>query len=306
MSRETRLNKCGVEFIEETHRYFLNGKELRGITGTLIRKAFPDTYKGVPEDVMKRAAERGGMIHQSLELFCTVFGADINAYPSPTPILEDFGNMLKSYGLRHVESEYLVTDGENFASAIDGVFADGEGNIYLVDYKTTAQLHYDSVSLQLSIYAKWFERQNPGLKVRELVCMWFGKGQSKFQPLPRVTDEKIDELVKAYLTDDEGYRYEVEIPESFSALEQEYRLVTARLDALRMRQDAIKGELLKLMEANRQKSVKTGFGSYAYVAGGRVRRFDAKLFKESEPEEYEKYVKESETRPSIRITLTNK
>ena len=211
--------------------------------------------------------------------------------------------MLVAYDLHYVASEYLVTDGENFASAIDGIFADNEGNIYLVDYKTTSTLHYDNVSLQLSIYAKWFEEQNPDLKVKEIVCMWFKNGQSKFQPLPRVSDEQIDELINAYLTDDADYQYKVEVPEQFSALEQEYRLITARIDAMKIVQDDLKEKIMKMMEDNKQKSIKTNIGSYSYVEATTKKVFDTKLFKDTEPEHYEYYLKETATKPSLRIKL---
>ncbi len=297
------LKKTKVVFDEKEHTYHLGKKELKGITGTLIKKAFPDTYKDIPEAVLMKAAERGSMIHNSFELFCTVFGSDISEYPNPTQELLDFNDMLQSYGLSHVESEYLVTDGKNFASAIDGVFADGDGDIYLVDYKTTSTLHYDNVSLQLSIYAKWFEMQNPKLQVKEIVCMWFKDGKSKFQPLPRVPDEKIEQLITAYLEGDDTYHYEVEVPEAFSSLEQEYRLVTARMDVLKIQQDELKEKLMKLMQDGKQKSIKTAYGSYSYVAASTRQSFDAKLFKDTEPEHYEHYIKEVETKPSIRIKL---
>lgn len=303
MTQNIKLNKPKVTFIEETHQYFIGKKQLKGITGTLIRKAFPDTYKDIPESVLMKAAERGGMIHNSFELFCTVFDSDIKMYPNQTEEIRAFNSMLVSYGLHHVDSEYLVTDGEDFASAIDGVFADSDGNIYLVDYKTTSTLHYDNVSLQLSIYARWFEEQNPDLKVKELVCMWFKNGQSRFQPLPRVSEEKIDALIKAYLEDDHGYKYEVEVPEAFSSTEQQYRLVTARIDALKIEQDALKEKLMKMMEANKQKSIKTQYGSYSYVAASTKKTFDTKLFKDTEPEHYEYYLKDTTTKPSIRIKL---
>lgn len=298
-----KLVKSKVRFDEEQHRYFLDEKELSGITGTLIKKAFPDTYKGIPDAVLAKAAERGNVVHQNLELFDTVCSSDINIMPSVLPEIKDYNEMLISYGLHHVDSEYLVTDNENFASAIDKVLADDEGNIYLADIKTTATLHYDNVSLQLSIYAKWFEEQNPDLKVKEIVCMWFKNGQSKFQPLPRVSDEQIDELINAYLTDDAEYQYKVEVPEQFSALEQEYRLITARMDALKIKQDDLKEQMMKMMEANKQKSIKTNIGSYSYVAATTKKTFDTKLFKDTEPEHYEYYLKETTTKPSIRIKL---
>lgn len=302
-TKKISLNVPKVTFIEETHQYFIGKKELKGVTGTLIKKAFPDTYKNIPESVLKKAAERGGLIHNTFETFCSIFDADIKQYPNPTEELQAFHSMLVAYDLHYVASEYLVTDGENFASAIDGIFADNEGNIYLVDYKTTATLHYDNVSLQLSIYAKWFEEQNPDLKVKEIVCMWFKNGQSKFQPLPRVADYQIDDLINAYLADDAEYQYKVEVPEQFSALEQEFRLITARVDALKIKQDELKEKIMKMMEDNKQKSVKTQFASYSYVAATTKKTFDTKLFKDTEPDHYEHYLKETTTKPSIRIKL---
>jgi hypothetical protein len=306
MTTETKkinLNVPKVTFIEESHQYFIGKKELKGVTGTLIKKAFPDTYKNIPEAVLKKAAERGGLIHNTFETFCSIFDADIKKYPNPTEELQAFHSMLVAYDLHYVASEYLVTDGENFASAIDGVFSDNEGNIYLVDYKTTATLHYDNVSLQLSIYAKWFEEQNPDLKVKEIVCMWFKNGQSKFQPLPRVADYQIDDLINAYLADDTDYQYKVEVPEQFSALEQEYRLITARMDALKIKQDDVKEQIMKMMEANKQKSIKTNIGSYSYVESTTKRTLDTKLFKEKYPNAYERLTKVSISKPSIRIKL---
>ena len=302
-TKKITLNVPKVTFIEESHQYFLGKKELKGVTGTLIKKAFPDTYKNIPEAVLMKAAERGGLVHNTLETFCSIFDADINKYPNPTEELLAFHSMLVSFGLHYVASEYLVTDGENFASAIDGIFADDEGNIYLVDYKTTATLHYDNVSLQLSIYAKWFEEQNPDLKVKEIVCMWFKNGQSKFQPLPRVSDYQIDDLINAYLADDAEYQYKVEVPEQFSALEQEYRLITARMDALKIKQDDLKEQMMKMMEANKQKSIKTNIGSYSYVESTTKRTLDMKLFKEKYPNAYERLTKVSFSKPSLRIKL---
>lgn len=306
MTAETKkitLNVPKVTFIEESHQYFIGKKELKGVTGTLIKKAFPDTYKNIPESVLMKAAERGGLIHNTFETFCSIFDADLKQYPNPTEELLAFHSMLVAYDLHYVASEYLVTDGENFASAIDGIFADSEGNIYLVDYKTTATLHYDNVSLQLSIYAKWFEEQNPDLKVKEIVCMWFKNGQSKFQPLPRVADWQIDDLINAYLADDTEYQYKVEVPEQFSVLEQEYRLVSARMDALKIKQDDLKEQMMKMMEANKQKSIKTNIGSYSYVESTTKRTLDMKLFKEKYPNAYEKLTKVSISKPSIRIKL---
>ena len=41
-TKKISLNVPNVTFIEETHQYFIGKKELKGVTGTLIKKAFPD------------------------------------------------------------------------------------------------------------------------------------------------------------------------------------------------------------------------------------------------------------------------
>lgn len=299
-----KLTESPIKFLEKEHTYYLGGKQLQGITGTLIAKAFPNTYSNIPESILMKAAERGSIIHQTFELFNTVFGADINQWVGErTQELIDLNNMLLSYGLHHVASEYLVTDGEHFASAIDGVYADADDKVYLVDYKTTSELHYDNVSLQLSIYKKWFEKMNPDLRVHKLVCMWFKNGKSKFQPLPIVADEKIDDLIKAYLDGDEGYKYEVEVPEAFSSLEQEYSLLTARIDTLSMRRDEVKREMMQIMEKECAKSINTCMGTYTFIPETTKKTFDVKAFKEANPENYDKYIKYSSTKSSLKITL---
>ena len=96
--KKITLNESKVTFIEESHQYFLGDKELKGVTGTLIKKAFPDTYKNIPEYVLMKAAERGGLIHNTFETFCSIFDADINKYPNPTEELRAFHSMLVSFG----------------------------------------------------------------------------------------------------------------------------------------------------------------------------------------------------------------
>lgn len=299
----TELSISEVRFVEDTHQYFLGDRELKGITSTLVRLAFPDTYKGIPPSVLKRAAERGSIVHQTLELFNTMFSSDITKWVGTvTPELQAYSDMLEAYELKHLAAEYIVSDNEHFASAIDEVLADADGEVWLIDYKTTSQLHYEQVSLQLSIYARWFRQMNPAVKVKGIAAMWLRGDNSKFQPLPLVPDDKIDELIAAYLNNDTGYTYHVEIPEQFSILEQDYMLVTARMEILAKRQEELKRQIMQLMEAGKTKSVKTAYGSYAYVAASTVRKFDSKAFKEAvSDEEYSKYLKETITKPSIRI-----
>ena len=70
------LKKSQVVFNEENHTYHLNEVELQGITSTLIKRAFPDKYADVPEEVLAEAARRGTELHKEIE-FRDHFGGDV-------------------------------------------------------------------------------------------------------------------------------------------------------------------------------------------------------------------------------------
>lgn len=72
--KNIELKDSGVEFNAEDHTYKYNGKILKGITGTLINRAYPvdETYKDVDEAVLKHAAERGSACHQSVGNLYTI------------------------------------------------------------------------------------------------------------------------------------------------------------------------------------------------------------------------------------------
>lgn len=82
---EIRLNPSGVVFDEHRHLYSLNGKPLKGITGMIGRQLFPDKYDGIPQDVLKKAAEYGSSVHSTIEL-CDSLGDHSN----PDPIYQAY------------------------------------------------------------------------------------------------------------------------------------------------------------------------------------------------------------------------
>ena len=62
-TKRIELQDSGVVFNEELHEYWLGNKQLSGITGILQRQLFPDEFDGVPEDMIKSAAEYGTHRH---------------------------------------------------------------------------------------------------------------------------------------------------------------------------------------------------------------------------------------------------
>lgn len=307
MKEKLNLSKCDVVFNQDEHTYLLGDKQLQGITSTLMKLAFPDTYKSIPEKVLRKAADRGSVIHETIETFETIFDGEAKDYPGGgwLPELSNYRRLKEENNLTHQEQEYIVSDNENFASAIDIVFTNDKDEIVLSDIKTTSKLMYDHVSLQLSIYAMWFEQMNPEMKVSHLSCIWLHGKESKYVEVPRVSKETIDKLVKAYLSGDKEYHYEVEIPQQFLMLEEKYIELTKLANLYTEQQSEVKRQLLEIMDSKKLKNVSTTFGSYCYMPATTKKTFDSKRFKEENPDVYDTYMKSSMTQPSIRIKLNN-
>ena len=69
------LNQSPVTFRSEDHTYWLGEKELKGVTSTLIKRAFPNTYAKPDryteeewQEVLANAAAKGSNIHETIEL----------------------------------------------------------------------------------------------------------------------------------------------------------------------------------------------------------------------------------------------
>ena len=186
-----KLKKSKVVFYPATHTYVTpDGRMLDGITGMISRQLFPSKYDGVDEETMRNAAERGSFIHSVCEL------VDSLNIEHESPEAMGYKELKDTYGLRHEESEYLVSDNVHFASCIDKVYRDGESTFTLADIKTTYKLDKEYVRWQLSIYAYLFERQNPGAKVLHLYAIWLRGERHELVEVERIPDDVVVSLME--------------------------------------------------------------------------------------------------------------
>ena len=283
-----------VENPELRHTYWLGEKQLQGVTSTLMKVAFPDMYKGISKAVLDNAAERGHNVHDAVEAFA-IFGGE--------PITVDEANfqmLQQEHGFRVLETEYLVSDEKELASAIDIVAQDKDGDIILIDIKTTSDRHYDAVSLQLSIYADWFEKQNPKHKVKALYLLWLRDGECRYEQVPRVRTSKIKELKKAWQTHDEGYVYD-DSPRWLPARCKKMSQLMEQIEKYQKQLDDLKAETLTQMQDEHYYSLKSGNISISKVAATMSPRFDAKKFQQYYPDLYSQYVTMTKKKEYITI-----
>ncbi len=296
MAKKTKLKNCGVKFNQEKHEYWLGDKKLQGITGVLERRLFPDKYKFVSKEVMERAAERGTFVHEQIELAESL---------GVNPDVQEVQNYLKlkeEYGLKILESEYTVSDLENYATNIDGVYDVEENVVDIADYKTTSKFDKESVSWQLSVCAYFLEKCNPKVKVRKLFGIWL---RGDIYRLIEV-DRKPVELVKALLLADHNdmpFTWASEIPDYVSIEEESIIALSQRKAEIDEELETIKANLMERMAADGKKSIDTGKVLITLKAASTQMRFDAKKLMADDETLYNKYLKETNVKESLTMKV---
>lgn len=295
-----KLNQSGVVFTPEDHRYFLKGRELSGITGLIKSQLFKDKYKDIPQFVLDRAAERGTMIHESIELLDGGF-----APAELTPELENYKRIKEENALTTVANEYIVTDNEHFASGIDLVLSDKEDNIVLADIKTTSVLDKEYVMWQLSIYAYFFELQNPRLKVGKLYALWLRGDKSEFAEVQRIDVDIIKDLLQCEV---DGRQFvnplakaDQKVPAEVKNAEMAVYTLVTQIKELTEKKKQLSDGLLKLMQDNGVKSYKGEYITLSRKAASTRDDIDKKKLKEEYPEAYAACVKTTNISESLQI-----
>lgn len=296
MAKKTKLKKCGVEFNQEKHEYWLNGKQLQGITGVLERRLFPDKYKFVSKELMERAAERGTFIHEQIEL-----ADSLGVKPDVTEV-QNYLKLKEEYGLKILENEYTVSDLENYATNIDGVYDVEENVVDIADYKTTSKFDKESVSWQLSICAYFLEKDNPKVKVRKLFGIWLRGDIARLIEVER----KPVELVKALLLADKNdmpFTWASEIPDYISIEEESIIALSQRKAEIEEELEAIKAQIMERMAADGKKSIDTGKVLITLKAASIQMRFDSKKLMADNEELYNQYLKQTAVKESLTLKV---
>lgn len=303
------LKESGVMFLEECHSYFLNGKELKGITGMIERQLFPNKYDNVPKSVLDKAAELGTAIHKGCQMYDEVM------IDNGLPQVAVYKKLLEKEfpNSQVIANEYIVTDGEYFASPIDKVFQIGENLVAIVDVKTTYELDKEYVSWQTSIYKYLFEKQNPGIKVGGLFALWLPKNENQLGKAGFfVVDDKGSDAVVALMeAEKNGEQYVAAVTktveehhvilasDAIDEMIEAERLMTHYKDIY----EGYKQDALDAMLKYGVKSFDAGKVKMTLVVGGKSMWFDSTRFKKENPDLYAQYMKESETKDSIRVTV---
>ena len=304
------LPESPVVFEPEHHTYNLNGKMLSGVTA-IVKWLFPDTYAGIPEDVLMRAADYGTLIHSKCELADSMGIAD-------DPIIKEYHRIIKDAGLQVAMSEYLVSDEKDIASSIDKVFVDDS----LGDIKTTSKVHEYNVTVQLSIYAYLYELQT-GRSVNKLYLIWLPKpqyGTAMVKELSRIPADVCKYIIEVYVAGGDPLscitalshyitptpvhkRVNGEIPDAMTKVVDELMMVKQQLDELGEREKELKKQVLEAMQSVGEDTWSNDLIQFTRKAAYERESIDTKALKANEPNIYESYKKVTKVAESMTYKL---
>ena len=287
------LKESSVQFNEQLHIYTIGERQLKGVT-PLVNAVY-HTYDGVDEEMLNSAAEAGKAYHKQYQ-----FEA-LEGFESDTCLSQRTEEA--KLGLVPQIAEFLVSDEQNIASAIDLVYTDNEGNIVLGDIKTTSTLHLDEWRLQLSVYKYLFELQT-GREAKELYVAWVNKHSYlcqmiRINPLDKA---EVERMLQAYADGEEliakPEQKGLAVVKDYEGAMLEYLRLEAEIKAFKEKFNDV---VLRTMQENGDKSYKTDRLSITRVLETSKKSFDSKKFKEDYPELFEKYQKESVTKEHLLI-----
>lgn len=299
-----KLSKSNVIFDQEAHTYQLNGALLSGITGVIERQLFPKKYDNIPKYILDNAAQRGSFIHEQIEL------ADTLGIIPPCDEAKNYLEKINAEGLTVEESEYLVSDNEHYASCIDKVFRKDDTTFHLGDIKTTYKLDKEYVRWQLSIYAYFFELQNPEAKVERLFGIWL---RGKIADIVDVERIPSDIIVNLLACDLNGMQFvnPFALPEPKGDLPAKYQDMEQVIIEIEGQAKFWAEKKKELMEGIMKEMVSTGVYNWKSDAIQFIRKkdsirkdFDKKTFENDYPDLYKKYLKETPVVGSVTLKVS--
>lgn len=285
-----------ITFNEEKHIYYCDGKEVKiSVTQLLKMYGLSPDYKGVSEKVLDAKAKRGTLIHEEIENF------NKHGESGFTEECLQYQKFIDT-GYKCMQSEFMV--GNNIVAGTIDLILEKDGELIIADIKTTSTLHKESVSWQLSIYAYLC-----GVNFTKGLALHFKDKKLNVIEIPLKPKSEVERLIEAFKHGENFTPALILNDNEITTLEQA-ELIIKQYDMLLEQAKAKSEELKKTLIAKMKENGITKFENdniaIAYIAPYEKQGIDSKKLKEEEPKIYEKYLKSSKVKESIKITLKEK
>lgn len=177
--------KKGIEWLEREHRFLRLKDPVE--RENLLRGAYQ-----APEDVKNEAGGVGSTAHEVIEAYTneaiatgkwpedikTFFPSHGAVDPRAIASARSFERITKEHPIIPIAAEILVGDPKHSCGTLD-LLCMYDGEICLLDHKTSNRVDPTSYPLQIAAYSKFFEKMT-GLKVKQHKIFLYSKDMDKY------------------------------------------------------------------------------------------------------------------------------
>ena len=174
----------GVSFDEARHEYRYRGRQLSGITGLISKKL----GLKMPEEFVEEHRMEGVHVHKAVQKWIEN-GNSESVHSGVRWLTETFAHNLQNGSAAH--SEVLVTDFNQYASAVDIVQEMPDGALLIYDIKK-GRFRRDYVTWQLSVY-RYFIQKYAERSVGGCVCICL-RDREYYDVFPK-SHEQVEKLL---------------------------------------------------------------------------------------------------------------
>lgn len=292
-------------FRESDHTYWLGDKQLISVTQLMKKHGLSPDYTGVDTEVLNKKAERGTLIHKEIEDY---INTGISGF---TTELEDFVHIGDELRLTASQSEQIVNN-DIIAGTLDyqGMRAIQEPPCndfrlikVLADVKTSTVVHKEACRWQLSLYERL-----TGEQFDEFYIFHLGE-KSKAIQVERIPAEEIDKLIECERNGEIYAKRELVLAQDLLAeikkVEQCIKGIDTQKKEAEATAETLKAVLMEAMASQGIKSYETIDKSMliTYIEPSIRETIDSTRLKKELPDIAKKYLKISNVKASIRITL---
>lgn len=285
-----------IEFNEATHEYFNDGKKLISVTQLMRKHGLAPDYSMVNQAVLTAKAERGTLIHKEIEDFIK------HGEVGFTSELQAFHEYIWKNNITVVMSETIAFN-DIVAGTADLILEDANGDRIIADIKTTATLHKESVSWQLSIYAELLKQYGC---TKGQAFHFQQDGSLEVVEIPLKPIAEVERLLDCE-RNGEIYEQKLKIPQmtlsELYSIEAFIEYHETQKKEAEERAKELRAMILDEMEKQGVKTFDNDRIRLTYVAPQTRSTIDSARLKKDHPEIAEKYQKQTSVKASLKITL---
>ena len=297
-----------VTFDDIIHEYTnVYGVTVLSVTQLLRKHGLSPNYGAVNKDVLAHSAEVGTKRHAELQRAVESNGQYVSDDPAVRWFME---NIFPRYTDWHCEQMVWIDDTANpipVAGHIDlWAFSPETGRYIIIDFKTTASFHRESVAWQDTIYRKLWAFTNELPEDRADIAGFHApnNGDCKFIELDPIPEETVLELMDA---ERDGLPFvrdtDMILSTGNQALMAEFEARILELKQIEESYKTFKTKLYDEMERNGVSNIETPSLKISLVHPSTKTTFDSKSFKTKHPDLFEEFSSTSPVKGSLRVTV---